>query len=133
MSTFSNNVVAVARSDFSVATMVVQESGSFRDIRIIENIMHKTDDVITSLFLDNSGSQLFLLTSRGDTIYLNLPTSKQLRFTKFHGTAESVAFGREVEGEADNRSFLVGTSTGKTALKFSSVMVCIIFLCRMYL
>jgi hypothetical protein len=78
----------------------------------MDNIVHKSDDAIEHMFVDVSGQHLILTTIQGEATYINLNTFKQLKLSRVQGSIESVAFGKEIENEMENRPFLIGTTAG---------------------
>lgn len=108
----NNYVVVVGRSDLSIL-IFSNIDGNIDYIKTIESIPSKgPDDSMESLFLDVSGQHIIITTRSGDSFYINVSSSRQLRLSKIQGFVSSVSFGREVEDDSNNRSFLIGTTVG---------------------
>lgn len=111
----SNNVIAFGRSDFSL-TIANVNNDTVNSFKIIDNIPHRSDDTFENLFVDISGRHLIFTTALGESFYLNCTTFKYSKLSRWQGSLESVAFGREIEGETELRPFLVGTTAGVTKI-----------------
>lgn len=105
----NNNIFVLGTTDGVILRWNMEGGGETEEIEI----SRKSEDTIHKVFMDSTANHVIVSCKNGEAFYIHGRSNKPKKLSKLVGNIESVAFDRQKATEANTKSFLIGTSTGR--------------------